>query len=337
MREDNFEIPYDVRMQNIAFFGSKGSGKGNHILPLIANNQFDQHQEGALIIVEDHLMSWMLYALAKKYHRKVTFLSPSCNNQMKDLIDIGVSTVGDIEQLIDFEEVMREKQIVIVDAEPYRYKKRSVDLVASLLMQLQSSMHTNSHETPFFTYVQDGDLYLPYLKDLLTYGNQFGMGSVLFFKGRALLQAESPVLSYFVEANIRTTVLTNALLHEDFKYFKDRFYGDAEDDVVILQRKPNQLLVETIDEKGSRKVVFADVRFLQSQIIREIEEEAIRLRQKPAVDMDFSYSVAKEVVASEPKKKSKKRANNTPRAPIHPAQPTNQPNKIFISEEDLFL
>lgn len=321
-----------MRMQNIAFYGSKGSGKSHHVLPMLANEQLDRRNEGALFIIEDSNISWMLFALAKKYHREVLFLSPTCHTGMKELIDFGVSNVSDVDNMIDFKEVLQQKKIVIIDAEPYRYQKKSVDLVATLLMNLQTNMHHNSHETPFFVYVEDGDLYLPYMKDLITYGEQFGIGSTIFFQGRALMNAQSPVLSYFVEANIRTTVLMNALIYDDFKYFKERFYGEAEDDAVMLQRKQNQLLVESVDAMGNRKISFTDVRFVAPQIIREVTEEAANLRDKKQHHEVFSYSVAKEQVGAEPK--PKKKANL--RTPIHPARPSQPTNKIFISEDDLF-
>lgn len=332
VRDDVLEIPYDVRMQNIAFYGSKGSGKSNHLLPMLANEQLDRRNEGALFIIEKSDISWMLYALAKKYHREVLFLSPSCNAGMKELIDLGVSDVSDVDKLVDFVDVLQQKRIVIIDAEPYRYQKRSVDLVATLLMNLQTNMHHNSHETPFFVYVEDGDLYLPYMKDLITYGGQFGIGSTIFFQGRALMNAQSPVLSYFVEANIRTTVLMNALIYDDFKYFKERFYGEAEDDAIMMQRKQNQLLVESVDVLGNRKISFTDVRFVAPQIIREVVEEAANLREKRLHHEVFSYSVAKEEMATEPKPKKKAKL----RTPVHPARSSQPTNKIFISEDDLF-
>lgn len=334
MRDDTLEIPYDVRMQNIAFYGSKGSGKSTHVLPMLANDQLDRRQEGAIFVIEKRDISWMLYALAKKYHREVIFLTPSNHKGMRELIDLGVSNVSDINQLIDFEEVLKQKKIVIVDAEPYRYQKKAVELTAAIIMNLQTKMHFGSNETPFFVYVDDGDLYLPYMKDLITYGGQFGIGSTLFFQGRALMNAQSPVLSYFVEANMRTTILMNALLFEDFKYFKERFFGEAEDDASMLQRKQNQLLVETIDGERSRRVLFTDVRFIAPQIIREVEEDAVNLREKQKSDNNFSYSVAKKTEVVAPKAKPKK--HDKPRTPAHPARPSQPTNKIFISEDDLF-
>lgn len=332
MRDDVLEISYDMRMQNIAFYGSKGSGKSNHVLPMLANEQLDRRSEGALFIIEKSDISWMLYALAKKYHREVLFLTPSCNAEMKTLINSGVSDVSDVDKLVNFVDILQQKKIVIIDAEPYRYQKKSVDLVATLLMKLQTNMHHNSHETPFFVYIEDGDLYLPYVKDLITYGGQFGIGSTLFFQGRALMNAQSPVLSYFVEANIRTTVLMNALIYDDFKYFKERFYGEAEDDAIMMQRKQNQLLVESVDASGNRKISFTDVRFVAPQIIREVVEEAANLREKKLHDEAFSYSVAKEEVVAEPK--PKKEVNL--QTPTHSARQYQPTSKIFISEEDLF-
>lgn len=343
IRDVNFEIPYEVRMQNIAFFGSKGSGKTERILPMLANEQLDRRQEGALFVVENRKISWMLYALAKKYHRDVLFLSPSHHQGMKELIEIGVSSIHDIQnQLVDFSEAMKEGKIIIVDAEPYKYQKKAVDLVASLLMNLQTNLHYNTHETPFFVYIDDGDLYLPYTKDLLMYGEQFGVGSILFFQGRSYMYAQSPALNYFVESNIRTTVLTNALIYDDFKYFKDRFFGEAEDESTLLQRKQHQLLVETIDQKGNRQATFTDVRFLSSQLFREIEDEVERLREKDTLPKDtFGYSVAKteepsgKVVKKATKKPAAKK-RQVPQAPARSPQQNQPTSKIFISEDDLF-
>lgn len=338
-RDEPFEIPYEVRMQNIAIYGSKGSGKTKHILPMLANEQLNRRDEGAVFVVEKEGLAWMLHVLAKKYNREVIFLSPSSHEGMSQLMSSGLSKIQEVtEHLVDFEKAMTEKKIIIIDAEPYKYQKRSVDLTGAILMNLQHVIYKNTSETPFFVYVEDGDLYLPYIKDLITYGEGFGVGTVLFLQGRAYMKARSEELMYFVESNFRTTILANGLIYEDLKYFNERFFGEVKDDVLMLQRRPDQLLVETLDGNSYRRVANVKVRFLSQQIVREVKEEAQQLKKKN-FDIDVSpYSVVKMTFenAETKVKKPKNKPNNIKARKESKITPPAQSTRIFISEEDLF-
>lgn len=311
-------------------------------MPMIANEQLALPGEGALFVVGDSQIGWMIYAMAQKYHRDVSFLSPTYHNGMKELMDIGVTDLKNIQtQLFDFEKAMNERKIVIIDAEPYRHRKKSIELVGSVLMSLQSLMHTNSHDTPFFVYLEEGDTYLPYIKDLMLYGNQFGLGTILFLQSRSLMHAKSPQLSYFVEANIRTNILANGLVYDDFVYFKQRLLGDGEDDNFILQRKKEQLVVETL-VKDMKTVKSVDVRFLAPQLYRELEEESERLKKKHdtiQTSGTYAYSVARpenEDALVAPKVSPKRTAK--PRIVVPIPKPVSAPsNKIFLSEDDVFI
>lgn len=344
MKSEKFIIPYEVRLQNLAIYGTKGSGKTEHILPMMANEQLDLKDEGALFVVGDSRVGWMIYAMAQKYHRDVTFLSPTYNKGMKELMDIGVSDLSVIQnQLVDFAKVMKEKQVIIIDAEAYQYRKTSTELVGNILMSLQSVMHTNGHDSPFFVYMEDGDTYLQYIRDLLLYGHQFGIGSTLFLQSRSMTHAKSPMLSYFLEANIRTTILSNGLVYDDFSYFKERFYGEGEDDNFILQRSKDQLVLETV-VKDMKTVKLVEVRFLAPVLLKEIEEEAENHRSKHVSltqPSTYAYSVAQsededQQDMDDQKEKVKRKQKATLKAMTIPKAPVPQPSKIFISDTDWF-
>ena len=327
---DTYDFSYDVRMENMAFFGKKGSGKDSHILPMIANEQLEKENEGALFVINTQKLAWNLYALAKKYHREVVFLSPSAHEGMKELINLGILNSDTItDKLVDFSKAMKRKAIIIINAEPYKYQERAIELTGSILMRLQMDLHLNTHDTPFFVYIDDGDTYLPYAKDLLTYGEQFGVGSVMFFHSREYMKSHAPLLSYFIETHIRTTILMNGLVYEDALYFNSRFFGSAGDESFILKRNPNELIAESTKD-GVLDVQHTFVRFLSESLYREIEEEATQLREKNIIPSSYSYSIAKKEELPKTVKRTK------PRKKVSKPKSIPTGNKIFITEDDLF-
>lgn len=333
-----YHFPYDVRMQNTAVFGIKGTGKTENLLPMLANEQFENEREGSLFIVGKSRVSWLLYALAKRYHRDVLFLSPSCHAQMHEAVQLGISNIKDVSlNLVNFQEAMEQKKVVIIDAEPYKYHKRSMDVIIQILMNLQASIHVNTHETPFFTYIDEADVYLPYIKELLLYGEQFGVSSTLFMQSRSLIHARSPVLSAFVDSNVRTTILANALTYDDNTYFKERFYGKGEDDKLMMSRSREELLVETI-EKGKRSVETTVVRFLSQKLFKDIEAEADKARETKVVSTP-GYTIARSGEGESKQKKRTRSRKIKPESPVTGAELMPQPlkhSRVFISEADLF-
>lgn len=339
-KKKNFSISYEMRMQNMVVYGIKGSGKTKYILPMLAQEQLENKDEGATFIVEKQEMGWFIRELAHKHNREIIFLNPSEHDGMKELITKGMTTESEIkEKVVDYEDAMLKKKIVIIDAEPYKYHNNASQAVKKLLYYLQSTLYKNSPKTPHLVYIDDAEQYLPNIESLLIYGEQFGIGTTLFMQSHSIIQSKSKQLILFMDANIRTTILANGLLDSDYKFFNDRFFGeDMDESSMMLQRKYNMLLIETII-KGSKSVETVEVKYLPEKICYEIRDE-IDVRKAKALELLKQESEAKcvlpepentpeEIICLPEKKKLAKKTNAK-----KTFKPAMQTEKIFVDEMD---
>lgn len=171
---------------------------------------------------KDH--SFLLYAMAKKYHRlNISFLKPSIDLHVKDtLLGMEEFDYDKINSIINYEEAIDKKAIVIIDMENDCYEDASRRAVGMLLLQLQIAMH-NTPKTSrrrHYLVIDDAYQYLPYLESILRYGSEYNVPVILFFDSRAQYEEYRAI----VDTNIQNILLMSNVTFEDAKYYSEQFF-----------------------------------------------------------------------------------------------------------------
>lgn len=158
-------IPESSRYFNSLVLGLKGTGKTSEVLPMFVAQDLKNKKVGATIIVTKKEMAYSVYALAKKYKRKVKLLKPSISNEISNKLLWQTAYSYDYinEFIINYKEAIKKKEIVIIDMEILKYKSEGLRAVAMLLLQLQLDIQETdiTQKTPHYLYIDDAQYYLP--------------------------------------------------------------------------------------------------------------------------------------------------------------------------------
>lgn len=329
-REQEYTMPYDIRLQNMVVYGAKGSGKSRYLLPYFAKEQLEDRDSGATFICGKGDVSWLIYQLAKKYSRKVHFLTPSLDEGTNDLINLGLETGHEMEKnVLNYHEAVKEKDIVIIDLELSKTRHLGEKALTRLLYHLQRAMVENTAASPHFVYFDDSERYIPYIHDLLYYGKEYCFGTTLFLQSYSLLDSKSKELTSFLNANCASTLAMGLLAYDDINYFHRRFRGDMKDDK-FRHRNLTDIVLETV-VKGKREVVNLTMKFIPARTMTEFEEEANILKTKKKGGEMALYSEGNITHFPTP-------AENTGTIEtVHSGfRPPARMRKVFLSEQDYF-
>lgn len=167
--------------------------------------------------------SYFLLAMARKWKRYLNcFLSPSSDIKVRNrLLGMERFNYENINDILNYVKVFRDKTAVFIDMENDRYEEASVRAVGMLLLHLQITMH-NTAETlkrRHYLVVDDAWQYLPYMNSILRYGPEYNVSSVLVFDSRSQYSEHETL----VENNIQNILLMGTLRYEDAVYFSKRF------------------------------------------------------------------------------------------------------------------
>lgn len=266
------ELTMERRFQNTVVYGSSGSGKTRAMLLTMALEQMEDTSSGATFICTRGDTSWLLDRLAHKMNREVIFLHPDSDKGTHDFLETEYRTGFEMQKnLIDYAQAMREKKIVIIDFDLAKNKKTGRRSLIKLLYHLQRSVVSNTEEHPHFVYIDDAEFALPYIHDLVSYGKDNAVGTTLLMSSYSLIEAQSRILAYFLNAHTNTTIVMNRLTYEDFAYFNRRFYGNM-DNKQFRQRTKDEVIVETIRD-GKLDVLSVKLKSPTERFISGIEEE----------------------------------------------------------------
>lgn len=270
------------RFANILILGAKNSGKSSTVLPMLARQDILNPECGITFVVDKKDVAYTLYAMAKDAGRKVVILKPSANFDIAN--DFIQRTKYDYDYIhdnvINYKDAIKKKMVVIIDMEYAKYRQNAIRATAMLLMQLQIDMQDTQYtlKRPHFVYIDDSHRYLPFVELLLTSGDDYGMGSILFLQGRAQLNMYDSDYSSLIDVNVRNTILMNGITYEDAKYYSERFFDFTVKD--LLDRKEGQIMYEIVGSTNSRSTGKCGLVFLSDSVKNSIEEKAKKARKQ---------------------------------------------------------
>lgn len=279
----NIFIPKQSRFLNTLVLGTKGSGKTTSLLPMFLEQDFNNKDCGATIIVSKNEIAYTLYALAKQYKRDVVILKPSISNEISNKFLWTNNYDYDYinEYIINYKEAVKKKKIVIIDMEILKHKNDGLRAVAMLLLQLQLDMQETdiTLKKEHYLYIDDANYYLPFLEFLLSYGDNYNIGLTLFMKSRKQLIKNGKDYSTLIDSNVRNVLLLNSLEKNDITYYKDRIY-EYKQLTTFYNRNIYEILYEIVDNKGKRKCGVANYSSLAGLDYEALNNKAKLFRTK---------------------------------------------------------
>ncbi len=273
-------IPEKSRFLNTIVIGTKGTGKTTSVLPMFVEQDLKRKNAGVTIISSSKEMSYNIYSLAKKYKRKINFIKPSINNEVTNrflwLKDYNYDYIN--ENIINYKEAIKKKEVVIIDMEIMKYKSDALKAVAMLLLQLRLDIQETdiTQRCHHFLYVDDAYNYLKFLEDLLTFSDNFNLGITLFMQSRNQFVTKSKDFTSLINNNVRNTLLLNNITMEDYFYYKEKFSEKNITD--FFNREFNSMLYESIDAMGIRRVGVAKYKKLLIGDWSDLEAKSKRIR-----------------------------------------------------------
>ena len=281
----------------LLIIGAKSSGKSEMIpelfwqdivVPQEINGEFRTPISNACLVyvVSKPEQAYYLYAMGRKYHRNVTLLKPSTSSRvMNELIGADKYDYDAVNELVNFEDGIRKRDVFVVDMEPASYGELSKIAVGMVLMQLQIAMHKTSKTAKrrVFLTVDDAHLYLPYLESLLEFGSSYNIVPTLMFQSRGQYKGYEGV----IESNIQNYLLLPNLTFDDSKHFSEQFFLDSPDYFIgrgegkcycsflsNLKRTNTDTIIEgsLIDEHENENII-ANAAKYRKQLLRAEKEE----------------------------------------------------------------
>lgn len=307
-----------IRLKNLVVVGANGTGKSSRILPALVKQDIEDKRVGATIVTGDRDTSMVLYALAKRANRDVHIIKPSLTNSGKALLESEEYSYSFIqEQIVNFERVLDEKQIVIIDMEFAQHQEDAIKGVALLLKALEEAMvkRDKPNPTAHYLYVDDIHMYMPFMKNILRLGKTYGVGSILFLDTRLYLKDEELAV---LDANVRNSVFTNGLTVADAEYVLRDIY--EKQIPYIRNRTPKEFQYSIVDKSGKRTTGHSDFAFLPEDVLHSLNLSIPRYRggilrqQKPISTVPKSV-LKPEVVRYQPETKEVVK-EITPKEPI---------------------
>lgn len=220
------------RMLNSLVLGKKKSGKSNNLLTSFAKQDFEKKDCGITFIVSRKDMAYTLYAMARDAGRKksdIIILKPSANFAIaNEMIGLSEYSYEQIAEYIDYKEAIKKKKVVIIDMEYSRYRDYAIKATAMLLMQLQVDMQDVQYtlKRNHFVYIDDAHSYLPFIELLLTTGEEYNVGTMLFMQSRDEVkrnQKNNEDYISLLDNNIRNLILTSGLNTSDAEFYRKQF------------------------------------------------------------------------------------------------------------------
>lgn len=275
-------IPFESRFLNTTVFGKKGSGKTSDVLISFANQDLSNKDIGVTFIVNKGDMAYNLYTMAKLYKRKVTLIKPSISLNTSNFFlwdkKYDYDYIND--NIIDFKRAIRNKEIIIIDMEVLKYKEDGIRATIKLLLQLQVDMQETdiTLRTPHFLYIDDSNLYLPYIDNFLIFGNSFNLGTILFFQSRSQFKINNKDYANMIDNNVMNTILLMPIDIKDIEHFSKQFYEQVE--TAFYNRNHLEIIYEIMDLNLKRKSGGCTFFSCEDKFKEEVEEKSKANRRK---------------------------------------------------------
>lgn len=264
-------IPHKSLFLNTLVLGNKGTGKSSLILRELAYQTITDRNVGGTFVVSSKDLSYELYILAKHHKRRVLFINPAVSNDVDLILNKEEINHDDLLEIYNFEKLIYNNYIVIVDIENVRTNEKGCTLVKCLLDNFKESMYKTdiTCSRPHFLYVDDAFYYLDSLESILYYGNEYNIATTLFFQNRNQFKTKNRDYSSFLDSNIGNTILTNNLTHED-----SIFYGEVLDiNLSACSKSRGKIFYELKNKDGAKFTGTGEVK--ETQEINNIVYEEL--------------------------------------------------------------
>ena len=325
-------ITEEARKANLAVYGIKNTGKAYTLIPYLLEQDLARKNTGITIIVDSPGLSWFLYALARIKNRKAEIIKPSINMEvMNKLLFRKEWNYDEIKQIYDFEKAINSKTVTIIDMEQEKWGDEAVRAVSMLMLQLQSDM-VKASKVNHAVYIDNAADFVPYIKNLLKYGDYYNFSTVLFFKSRNEMQEKSILVDNYV----RNTILLQGLTFEDAKYFGERLNlsGNIIDSTQDLLNRDYKEFTYEILAKGFKRETGCG---LLVEMDEELKKECLnkaeyyRRRNKDVIDDDqhlqFEREKEKLELKEDPKKVIERIEEKVPKTADEIFKETKKQNK----------
>lgn len=243
-------IQEENRKRHLLVLGTKGSGKSEIVLPFLLKQDIENKKVGVTAFVGDKESALLMYSLARRNQRDVRIVKPSLTDSGKLLLTQSSYLYKSIkEDVVDFEQAIRKREVVIVDMEFASHQEKAIQATAYLLHAFRDAYLKENHlkETTHHIYVDDSHLYMPYVMPVLMNGGEYGIGCTLFLESRQLLTDSERGL---VDAYVRNKMILSGLTIEDAKHLAEDIYERQLP--YILNRDKNEFIYLTTEGKGRR-------------------------------------------------------------------------------------
>lgn len=268
-------IPESSRYLNTLVLGLKGTGKTTGLLPFFVEQDLKNKQVGATIFVTKQEMAYTIYTLAKQNKRKIIFIKPSIDNQISNKFLYKTEYDYDYidTEIICYKEAIKSKSIIIVDMELLKYKSEAIKACAMLLLQLQLDIQETdlTSKIPHFLYLDDAEVYLPFIKYLLQFSDNYNLGITLFMNSRNQMGEYKSLIDNY----IRNIILLNAITIEDNEFYKLKFKEQSENSRTSLN-----VLYEVIDGMNNSRIGIANYKRFQPEEWEDLEKKSKKYRTK---------------------------------------------------------
>lgn len=266
----------EARKANLAVFGIKNTGKAYTLIPVLFNQDIKNKDRGVMIVVDTPNLAWLLFGMCKVLKRNVEILKPSLNPDLIDgLLFKDEWDYDEVKKIFDFETAIKDRKIIIVDMEQERYGEKAKRAVSMLLLQLQAAM-IMEYKKPvdYSVFIDDAGTYLPYIHNLLKYGDYYGFTSTLFFKSRAELGDEK----VYVDNYVRNFILLQGINYDDALYFGERMglTNNTKSSAQLLMKRQYGTIQFEILKDGSyeRDIDQADLLEFEDKVKNEYTQKA---------------------------------------------------------------
>ena len=274
----------------LMFIGIKGSGKTS-LLPAVfyQSEIIEVNEESGLkrkntnagitvFCTNKNNLVYFLYCMSKRYGRKkINIIKPSIDYRALITLYENEYSYDRINEIINFESAISNKEINIIDVETDQYGTLAVQAAGYLLVQLQTAMHRTAatKKKRHYLIIDDAERFTPYLEEILTYGDTYNISTILMFRSRQSYKGYEDI----IESNIHNLVLMPDISFDDAKYYSDLFGITSAN---LINNPNRQAMYSIADSYGIRERGFMNLNYnyLPADELQKISDESSRQRRK---------------------------------------------------------
>lgn len=225
-RDSYITISEKSRYFNTAVVGLNTSDEKEKLIASFAKQQIQNggNSTGCTFIVSGKEQAFFIASIAQRLKRKtqVKILKPSSDiNTYKALIEDKEYNYDKMCKILDYKQEIRDKSIIIIDLEEFKYKEKSKALLRKILQHLYIDIQKTDKTLgrPHYLYIDDADEYIGNLKEILINGKDFNLTTTLFLNSISYLSKENQEI---IENNVKNYIFMSNMSNSDTNYFSEK-------------------------------------------------------------------------------------------------------------------